>query len=101
MKLIELKCHPEPFQQLWDGRKTFEVRKEDDKTFTENETILHLREYFPPPDSDHYSGREILALVPHLIRGPSWAVPEGMVVMSVIVLRRRYVGSDEAWWEPK
>lgn len=76
MKVHDLKCHPDPFQAMALGHKTFEFRK-DDRGFREGD-LLRLREMF-----GDYTNREILMRVTYLLRGPAFGVPEGFVVMSV------------------
>lgn len=75
-----LKTDPEPFQALWDGRKTFEVRAEDDRRFAVGDR-LQLREY--DPTTNEYKRREIEATVAYILRGPAYGIPEGVVVMSL------------------
>ena len=116
MTIHELKCWPEGFQALIDGRKPFEVRK-DDRGFQVGDT-LHLREY--QPVSDTYTGRETDVRVTYILHG----VNDGpirfhtwMVVMGIEPLRadrpppgpEHWVGGGgrcaqcgrmwgEAWW---
>ena len=55
MKTIEKKIWPEYFQQVLDGKKTFELRLND---FEINEgDILVLKEW--DPNTKEYTGREI------------------------------------------
>jgi len=65
MTIHELKCWPEGFQAVVDGRKPFEVRK-DDRGFEVGDT-LHLREY--DPDVGTYTGRETDVRVTYIYRG--------------------------------
>lgn len=102
-KTHELKCWPEPFQAILDGKKTHEIRK-NDRGF-EQEDLLHLREFEPcggclagirdktsPPCSccagtkGMYTGRELWASVSYVTRSLIWGLEEGTVVMSI----RRY-----------
>jgi hypothetical protein len=75
----ELKCWPEYFQPIIDGLKRFEVRK-DDRSFQQGDELL-LREY--DMRDDHYTGREAVVDVIYLLRGESWALQPGIVVMSI------------------
>jgi len=72
----ELKTRAEPFQAVWEGRKTCEVRV-DDRDYQVGDA-LRLREY--DPDEKTYSGRSIHTRVTHIVRAP-W-LPPGLCVMS-------------------
>ena len=91
----ELKTWPEPFQQVWLGNKTHEIRKAD-RLFAVGD-VLHLREWkprggvdrmFSPGDiaADHpgeYTGRFIRAEITYLSMGGTWGLPDGLCVMSI------------------
>jgi hypothetical protein len=53
MKVHDLKCWPREFRHVQDGRKTFEVRK-NDRDFREGDLVI-LREYVP----EHMIGERI------------------------------------------
>lgn len=55
MKKVEKKCWPEYFQEILDGRKTFEVRL-NDFDITEGD-VLVLKEW--DPKTKDYTGREL------------------------------------------
>lgn len=78
MKTHELKTWPPFFQQMVDGLKLFEIRR-NDRDFEVGDT-LRLREY--DPGLDHYSGREIRAEVTSIVAEQPW-VPEGYVAMGI------------------
>ena len=59
MAMHLLKTWPEPFQALWDKRKTFEVRR-DDRGYQVGD-LLMLREYLPL--ANHLTGRYVRAVV--------------------------------------
>lgn len=83
----ELKTWPNPFHAVWQGVKTFEVRR-DDRGFKVGDRLL-LREYEPQGASEGtYTGREITADVTYLLKGPNFGLPANMVVMSIFVERR-------------
>jgi len=94
MILHELKTHSGPFNDLWQGRKSFELRK-NDRGFGQGDVLL-LREYDPPhADADcGYSGRALIALVVHLIEGPRYGLQDGFVCMSVKTVARCKTGED-------
>lgn len=75
----KLKIHPEYFEALKDGSKTFEIRREDDRYFDAGD-FLDLREY--DPNEKTYTGRWFIALVTYLLRDPKY-VKEGYVIMSI------------------
>ena len=58
-KIHELKTWPRFFQDMADGVKTFELRK-DDRGFEIGDALL-LREYMP--DVEQYTGRQLIRLV--------------------------------------
>lgn len=80
--LHDLKCWPEPFAAMWDGRKRAEFRW-NDRNFQEGDT-LRLHEW--KPDTREYTNRVMYVDVMHLIRGRNgtgFGIPEGYVMMSV------------------
>jgi len=74
----ELKCWPEYFAKVDDGSKTFEVRK-DDRGYKQGD-ILVLREW--DPVFARYSGRSIHKRVTFILRGGSFGIEAGHVVMA-------------------
>jgi len=82
MRNHKLKAWPDPFQALWDGRKTFEWRQ-DDRDFQVGDT-LELGEWIP--ENKSYTGRYIRAEVTYALRG-SFGIPEGFVIMSIKVFK--------------
>lgn len=74
-----LKIQPEFFEAMTEGRKTFEIRRGNDRTYVVGDT-LRLREYLP--DRKDYSGREMDVLVTYVMHGPP-LLPEDMWLMSV------------------
>lgn len=65
MTTHELKSWPEFFQCVFDGTKTFELRK-NDRDFQVGDT-LHLREW--EPNTARYTGRECHLTVTYLMQG--------------------------------
>lgn len=72
-----LKTWPEPFNEVWTGRKPFEVRKNDREFHVHD--WLHLEEW--DPDDEDYSGRRVKVQVTSIVRGPDWGIPAGFCVM--------------------
>jgi len=90
----ELKTWIEPFQDVWDGRKTFEVR-ENDRDFKTGDFIL-LKEGqlggFGMTDHDLtfvYTGREIGASITYIMQGGKFGIEEGYVVMGIDIIEKQ------------
>lgn len=74
-----LKTWPEPFQAILDGRKNYEIRK-NDRDFKIND-ILYLTEF--DPATDGFTGRGRLVRVTYMTNGGSWGLPKDLCVMSI------------------
>lgn len=85
MTTHELKCWPEPFTAVLEGRKTHEIRVADRPLAVGD--VLHLREWVPsPPTNDglaRYTGRECRVEVTHLTPVGAWGLPPNLCVMSI------------------
>ena len=81
----ELKTWPEYFEAVWDGRKAFEIRK-NDRNFQVGDWLI-LREWGPITD---YSGREIYAEVTYVLPGGKFGIEPGLCVLSIIVKGRKH-----------
>ena len=83
----ELKILPPYFEAVIDGRKTFEIRR-DDRGFQAGDTVL-LREYDPPPlgvlktESQRYTGRCHLARIGYVT---GYEQLPGYVVFSLLAM---------------
>jgi ribosomal protein S4E len=79
MQVHELKTWPVPFQQVMDGRKTHEYRK-NDRDYHVGDTLL-LRLYEPAVDMilPVYVMRKVTAIT----HGPDFGIPVGYCVMSI------------------
>ncbi|MDW0314048.1 MAG: DUF3850 domain-containing protein [Nitrososphaeraceae archaeon] len=80
-----LKTHPQPFDDVFRGIKTFEFRL-DDRNYQVGD-ILVLRKY-DPDNSEFFfhedrSYVEEYVRVNHIIRGPAYGIPEGYACMSI------------------
>lgn len=84
-KVHELKTWPEFFQAVFDGGKTFELRK-DDRDFAVGDALL-LREWDPGRVAIHlepYTGRSLIVNVTGLVRDrPQFGLMSGYVIMSI------------------
>lgn len=78
-----LKSHKEPFQALWDGIRTFDVRV-NDRQYTVGDSIM-LSEY----DNHEYTGRVIGAYVKYMIQG-EWGLPNNVCVLGLEVWARTF-----------
>lgn len=65
MTTHELKTWPECFVEIWEGRKTFELCK-NDRDFQPGDELV-LREY--DPSAGTYSGRKITAKIGYVLKG--------------------------------
>lgn len=74
-----LKTWVEPFEFVWDGRKTYEIRSEDDRTFNVDD-IVKLAEW--DRDREEFTERFIEGPILYLTRGPDWGIPKGLVIFS-------------------
>lgn len=83
MKIHELKCWPEPFLAVRQGRKKFEIRR-NDRDFKRGDVVV-LREFQPNGRTDEETGAEIFQGLTGQVEGPfiigyveqSAALPEG------------------------
>lgn len=84
----ELKTWPAEFQAVLDGRKRHEVRR-NDRNFQEGDEVL-LREWKPGdeawvlPELRGYTGMQKTFVIGHVTAGPSWGLPEYLVVFTLI-----------------
>jgi hypothetical protein len=80
----ELKTWPAFFQAILEGRKTFEVRR-NDRGFQAGD-VLRLREYEPERSgSSAYTGRSLGVLVKYVLSGTQFGVVDGFCVMAIEV----------------
>jgi hypothetical protein len=79
----ELKTWPQSFEPTWRGEKRAEFRIAD-REFAVGDTLL-LREWVPGRGGgeDGYTGREIEAVVTHILLGPDFGIPEGYAMLSI------------------
>ena len=81
----DLKCWPQYFDAMLEGRKPFELRR-DDRGYTEG-NVLHVREW--DPRVDKYTGRELWREITYVARPshmPSvWGSPlaENFVILGL------------------
>lgn len=79
MTTHELKCWPEFFQAIVDGRKPFDARK-NDRDFKSGDEII-LKEFAPTgPAAQHrgdYTGRQIIVVITYVLSGTASDKAEG------------------------
>lgn len=103
MKTHTLKTDPEPFQQVWDNQKTFEIRH-NDRDFKPGDT-LELRETVHSATEMRngsplaYTGRSITCGVRHIMHGPIHGLTAGWCIMSIAV--RTYAKTTPESTPPK
>jgi hypothetical protein len=78
MQYHELKIWPEYFEDVYNGTKTFEVRK-NDRNFHVGDTVT-LKEW--DNNSFKYSQRQLSFVISHLLQGGQFGIESGFVVMS-------------------
>lgn len=88
MKTHELKTWPEPFTEVVEGRKKFELRR-DDREFEVGDR-LHLREWDPHAIHEssrgytgQYTGREFHCEITYITRNEEWGVKPGFACLSI------------------
>ena len=75
----ELKTWPEHFQNVWDGVKTFELRK-NDRDYKVGDKLF-LREF--DPTINEYTGNMVYRDVTHILEGGQFGLQEGYIIMSI------------------
>jgi len=94
-----LKTWPEHFNDISKGHKKFELRRAD-RPFSTGDTLC-LQEYKPAEagNAAGYTGREVDVQVLHILHGaslpPDFGLQPGFVIMSIVLLGRRYVRPEE------
>lgn len=75
----DLKTWPEFFEAIWEGKKLFELRK-NDRNFRVGD-LLCLREW--NPDTREYTGRHVYTSVTFILTGGKFGLPKNMVILSI------------------
>lgn len=75
----DLKTWPEYFEAVWEGKKLFEVRK-NDRHFRVGDQLC-LREW--NPGTREYTGRHVYTSVTFILPGGEFGVSEDYVVLSL------------------
>lgn len=82
----ELKTDPQVFQALVEGKKTYELRK-DDRGFAVGDTLTlretkHTGAEMAAGAPLEYTGRFDRRIVTHILRGPIYGLMEGWAILS-------------------
>jgi hypothetical protein len=78
----DLKCWPESFDAILDGRKRYEIRV-NDRGFQVGDE-LNLFEYEnEKEDGQRYTGRELRVRVTYMTPGGMWGLPRKLCVMAI------------------
>jgi hypothetical protein len=75
-----LKTWPKGFQAILDGRKAYEIRK-NDRNFQVGDELF-LREYVPEGEG-YYTGAELTVIITYMTQGGMWGIPDGICVMGI------------------
>jgi hypothetical protein len=90
MAVHELKIDPAVFEEIWQGRKLFEIRFNDRDYRVFDELQLRETKYSGEQMINGkpllYTGRRVYARVPYALYGPAYGLIEGWVIMSLTVL---------------
>lgn len=78
----ELKTWPEYFNEVYQGRKNFEVRI-NDRDYKVGDELM-LMEWDKIDES--YTGREIYCKVTYILHGGGFGISSGYVVMSIEII---------------
>jgi len=74
-----LKIWPEYFQDIWSGKKTFEVRK-NDRDFKKFDVLI-LKEW--DFETNKYTGSYIYVDVVYVLHGGQFGIKKGYCVMGI------------------
>ncbi|GAB6931617.1 hypothetical protein JCM10914A_56000 [Paenibacillus sp. JCM 10914] len=87
----ELKILPEYFQAVWNGTKTFEVRK-NDRNYAVGDTLV-LKEWKP---EDGYTGSGLVRRVSYMLDDSEY-VKEGFVILGLVDSVPNIKPGDKVW----
>lgn len=74
----ELKTVPTYFEEVWSGRKTFEIRL-NDRNFQVGDTLV-LKEWSTVKEI--FTGKAIEAKITHVFLGPAFGLEAGYAILS-------------------
>lgn len=76
----ELKCYPDYFMEVWEGRKTFELRL-NDRDFQQGD-LIWLRAW--NPSTQTYTGKELTRRAGYIMYGGVFGLPADMCIISLL-----------------
>lgn len=79
MAAHELKTWPDVFQEIVEGRKRHEYRR-NDRGFMLWDHVL-LQEW--DPMEEKYTGHSYMCQITSISYGPEWGIPEGFAVFTI------------------
>lgn len=86
MTIHQLKCWPDEYQAIIEGRKTFEFRR-NDRGFEVGD-IIQLDEWKPETEnaffvSGSFTLRSVRASITYILNSGEWSVPDGYCILSI------------------
>ena len=87
MTTHDLKCWPEYMHLIRQGRKTFEVRDNADRTFKEGD-IVYLRGWNPGTNT-YTDEPDLVATIGYVLPPGSWGLPASKKVFSLLYVETR------------
>lgn len=85
-----LKTDPEAFRAVWEGKKTYEIRKNDRNFEIGDQLRLRETKYTGQEMANgkplKYTDREVIAEVTHMLKGPCYGLQDGWCIMSIKTL---------------
>ena len=87
-----LKTWPEVFQDVADGKKIFEYRK-NDRDFQVGDTLI-LKEW-QPLDAGYFTGRVEKRVVQYILYGGKFGLPDDFCIMQFTPPELTLIGDDE------
>ena len=103
----ELKTWPEEFQAVLSGQKRHEVRRNDRNFQPGDEVVLKewdksllrpIAEAVQDNQRTGYTGMQKTFFIGHITAGPSWGLPAGLVVFTLLeatVIMDGWIGAEE------
>lgn len=92
----EIKCWPHYFEAIWDGTKTFEVRK-NDRNYQVGDR-LYIRCW--DPATEFYNGSYVQAVVEYVLKDRAAGIEKGYCVLAIHVNMRRYKPESDETAKP-
>ncbi|QEE49655.1 DUF3850 domain-containing protein [Flavobacterium alkalisoli] len=86
--LHKLKTLPTHFNAVKDGRKNFEIRKNDRHFQIDDELLLEEfepKDYWDPedPKEDRYTGSFVHRRITYIVKGKEYGLKDGYVVLGI------------------